>query len=215
MCKKSTEETEQLIIDSYVEGETSLREVAEICKTDHHRVKRVLEKFGITIVKAKRKPFSSEHRKKLSDIAKGRPSWAKGKKMPKESLYKNMASHLRFDVGWEWLSRYEDIEKLKFLNRSITNRDNRWIISTEDYKVFIERFYYCEQFNKLYFKWLGTNDKYLKPSIDHVVPKAKGGSNTISNLQFLTWFENRCKNDLSQVEWDLIKSNLGDYLLSV
>lgn len=28
----------------------------------------------------------------------------------------------------------------------------------------------------------------------------------------LTWFENRCKNDMSQEEWNNIKSNIKDYL---
>lgn len=35
--------------------------------------------------------------------------------------------------------------------------------------------------------------KYKKPSVDHIIPKAKGGTNAIENLQFLSWFENRCK----------------------
>lgn len=212
MGKNDKKVVEDLILVTYVAGETSLRDVAEICGTDHHRVKRVLEKNDIPIVKAKRKPFSDEHRRKLSEAFKGRESWSKGKKMPKESLYKNMATHLRFDVEWEWLAKYQDIEKLKFLNRSLTNRDNRWDIGTEDYKHFIEKFYYCTQFNKVYEKWLNTGDKYLKPSIDHIIPKAKGGDNCIENLQFLTWFENRCKNDMSQEEWDLLKGNITDYL---
>ena len=35
----------------------------------------------------------------------------------------------------------------------------------------------------------------------------------VDNLQFLTWFENRAKNNLSQEEWNKIKDNIGDYLV--
>ena len=37
--------------------------------------------------------------------------------------------------------------------------------------------------------------------------------NDVDNLQFLTWFENRAKNNLSQEEWNKIKDNIGDYLV--
>ena len=43
--------------------------------------------------------------------------------------------------------------------------------------------------------------------------KANGGKLDIDNLQFLTWFENRAKNNLSQEEWNKIKDNIGDYLV--
>lgn len=52
-----------------------------------------------------------------------------------------------------------------------------------------------------------------KPSLDHIVPKAKGGTNDLENLQFLSWFENRCKNDMTQDEWNILKSNIGEYLI--
>lgn len=112
---------EQLIISTYVAGETSLRDVASICGTNHHTVKRVLIKNNIAIVKAKRKPFSEEHKRNISQGTKGRESWLKGKKVAPETVYKNMAAHLRFDVTWQWLSRFDDIEKLKVLNRCITS----------------------------------------------------------------------------------------------
>ena len=31
------------------------------------------------------------------------------------------------------------------------------------------------------------------------------------NLQVLTWFENRCKNDMTQAEWSAIKLNINRY----
>jgi len=118
--------------------------------------------------------------------------------MPKESLYKNMAAHIRFNVASEWLSQFEDIEKLKFLNSCITSRGGRYPDDSKWYMSYIQNFYNEPQFNMLYERWFGTNDKYLRPTIDHINPKANGGKNEIDNLQFLTWFENRAKNDMSQ-----------------
>jgi len=32
-------------------------------------------------------------------------------------------------------------------------------------------------------------------------------------LQFLTWFENRAKCDMSQEDWNKVKLNIKDYLI--
>lgn len=203
----------QKVIDAYIPYQTTLREVGRIVEIDHHRVKRILQAEGIQIVKGKRVPFTDEHKAAISNACKGRETWSKGKTMPKESLYKNMASHIRFDVTAEWLSQFEDVEKLKFLNRCITDRSGRFSENTEWYKAYVFRFYGDAQFNSIYARWLGSGDNYLRPTIDHINPKANGGRNELSNLQFLTWFENRAKNDMSQDQWDKLKSNLQDYLI--
>ena len=205
---------ESQIVESYVAGKTSMRDVAALCGTDHHRVKRVLEKNNVEIVKAKRRPFTDSHRAKIGEKSKGREPWSKGKKMPIEALYKNMASHLRFDVTHEWLSQFKDIEKLKFLNGAISKRKARFDVSSEWYVEYIEKFYSDKQFCAIYEKWISEGKgAYYRPSIDHITPRSKGGNNDIGNLQFLSWFENRAKNDMTQDEWNQIKSNLGDYLV--
>ena len=43
------------------------------------------------------------------------------------------------------------------------------------------------------------------------MPKSKGGTNDLKNLQFLTWFENRSKNNMTQNEWNKLKLNIGEY----
>jgi len=205
---------ENKIISAYRPYETTLREVARQCKTDHHTVKRVLLKNGITIVKGKIGPFTQSHKDAISKACKGRKPWSKGRKMPKVSLYKNMMTHLRFDVSLEWLQSFDDIEKLKFLNKSITDRSGRFAETTEWYIGYVEKFYTDLQFTNLYDKWILSNkEKYKRPTIDHIIPKAKSGNNDLSNLQYLSWFENRSKNDMTQKEWNLLKSNIGDYFV--
>lgn len=132
---------EDLIVKTYTPYQTTLREVARLCNTDHHKVKYTLLKHGIEIVKGKIGPFSKEHKKKISKACKGRVSWIVGRKMPKKSLYKNMAVHLRFDIGHEWLEQFDDIEKLKVLNNAITKKGDRYHLSTEEYMCYIKRFY--------------------------------------------------------------------------
>lgn len=205
---------EDLIINTYKAGETSLRDVAKICGTNHHFVKRVLTKNSIEIIRAKRKPFSKEHKNKISEATKGRKSWIEGRKATSEMIYKNMASHLRFDVTWQWLSQFDDIEKLKLLNDCITNRSNRFDVSTEWYKQYIEKFWSCDQFNLVYNRWVSSGKNPLKkPSLDHIQPKSKNGCESLGNLQFLSWFENRCKNAMTQTEWNNLKLNIQEYFV--
>ena len=47
----------------------------------------------------------------------------------------------------------------------------------------------------------------------HIHTRANGGCNMIDNLQFLTWFENRAKCDMSQEDWNKVKLNIKDYLI--
>lgn len=205
---------EESVIKTYKPYRTTLREVARICGTNHHTVKRILEKNGVQIVKGRVGPFSESHKRNISAATKGRASWITGKKATPEMTYKNMAGHIRFDVDWIWLSQFDDIEKLKCLNDCITNREGRFSVDTEWYKQYILKFYSDNQFNFIYDKWLDSGkDKYKKPSIDHINPRSNGGLNALDNIQFLSWFENRCKNNMSQAEWDLLKSKISDYFI--
>ena len=183
------------IIDLYLSGK-SMRCIAIELGTNHKLVSRVLKRNGIETRKSKN----------LMGVKKFDCAI--------ERNYNNMASHLRFDVTAHWLMQFKDFDKLKLLNEVITNRSGRWSVSTEWYISYINRFYYDEQFNKIYLAWLSSGKlKYKKPSIDHIIPKSKGGDESLDNLQFLTWFENRCKNNMSQSEWDLLKLNIEEYFI--
>jgi len=184
---------EKKICELYRSG-ISMRKIGEVYNSNHKIISRILKQNGIET----RKPLNLRGKKKYSNN--------------KDRSYNNMATHLRFDVSSQWLMQFDDFEKLKLLNDAITNRSGRWAEDTKWYKSYIVRFYDDQRFNKIYLGWIKSDfHKYKKPSIDHIIPKAKGGTNSLPNLQFLTWFENRCKNDISQKEWDKMKENIKEY----
>ena len=120
--------------------------------------------------------------------------------------------HLKYDVDLDWLMSFEDMRKLKYLNKSISRKRDYTGFDTKLYIKFIEKFYNDDNFNRLYDKWILTNDKYIKPSLDHIKPKSKGGSLIdLDNLRFISWFENRTKMDFDEDEWILIKNKIYEY----
>lgn len=207
------------IVYYYTEEKLTLRKIAKIFNTNHHTIRRRLVEEGVTIRKPHdyKKVVSEEGRKRMSLAKKGKPiPKLKGQKRSTDHVLKNMVSHIRFDVDYDWIKKYRDVEKLKRLNYAISDRSGRWAdIDTEWYKKYIEKFYNDPKFNQIYKNWIGGNmeDRYKMPTIDHIVPVSKGGTNDLDNLQFLTWFENRTKNNMSQEEWNYVKSNLKDYFI--
>jgi len=198
----------------YKEEKWTLRRIAEKFNTNHHLIKRKLLKMGIEIMQGGRirKPFTEEHKRKIGASSKGRIGYWAGKKMPKITTYKNMLAHLKYDISLEWLMSFEDIEKLKYLNKALSRKRDCQGFTTEIYKAFIERFYKDKQFNILYDKWIATKDKWIKPSLDHILSKSKGGKLSLENLQFISWLENRAKVDMDQEQWNKIKKYIGYYL---
>ena len=67
-------------------------------------------------------------------------------------------------------------------------------------------------FNHLYLKWKETNDIWIKPSLDHIIPKSKGGMLSIDNLRFISWFENRAKCSIDINNWNDMKKRIKYYL---
>jgi len=201
------------IIRLYTKEMWTLRMIADAMHTDHHHIKRVLVSNGIEITKrATLKPYTEEHKRKIGLASKGRQTNL-GKKMPHSSLYKNMHAHLDYDVTLEWLTQFDDVEKLKFLNRAISRSRDKEGFTSDTYMQYIQKFYYDEKFNSIYLKWLQTGDKWMRPSLDHISAKSKGGALFVDNLQFLTWLENRAKVDMEQSEWNKIKQRIKEYFV--
>lgn len=208
-----------IIYELYVNKKYSLRMVAKEIHKDHHYVKRRLEKMGIAISTHDRAkmPYTDEHRKKISNAWKLRKErgyipYNLGKKMDRMSILKNMRGHLKYNVSLEWLNSFDDIEKLKILNKAISRKRDYKGFDTEDYKKYIIKFYSDKEFNRLYKEWVKTKDKWIKPSLDHIIPKAKGGSLDVDNLRFISWFENKAKGDIPIDKWNKMKKNINYYL---
>lgn len=133
--------------------------------------------------------------------------------MPRKTLvrYLNMQAHIRFDVELEWLLQFRDFNKLQYLNLAISKRSTRFDETTEWYKAYVEKFYYDENFNILYKEFIKTNDKLIAPSLDHILPRANGGTNDLDNLRFLSYIENFCRRNIDDIVWQQIKANIHEY----
>lgn len=157
--------------------------------------------------------FTDEHRARISASCKGRKAWSKGKKMTRQCVLRNMLGHLKYDVTFDWLNQFEDLKKITYLNRSIAKKRDYDGFNTEIYKSFILKFYHDERFNRLYGEWIKTRDKWIKPSLDHIESKSNGGAlNVLSNLQFISWLENRAKVNIPHSQWETMKQNMEYYL---
>ena len=114
------------------------------------------------------------------------------------------------DLDIEYLRSFNDFEKFLFIHKSIRRIIRIEELTSKEYKDYIEYFYNQKQFNYVYNFWLTqekTNTFYdlAKPSIDHIIPKAKNGKNNKENLQFITLFENLAKRDMTWKEWEEFK----------
>lgn len=200
---------ESEIVELYTKDKWTLRRIADKFYTDHHRIKRILVKNCVELSRVGRqpKPFTDEHKRKISEATKGRTSWIKGKKATLDMRYKNMRGKLKTTID---LTFYADIEKLKILTKYASK--HKKYIGYNDFvlKIFLDKFYFDPAFNAVYDLWIKSNKcKWFYPSFDHKIAKSNGGNFDIDNLQVLTWFENRAKAEMSQEEWDKFKLKTG------
>lgn len=128
------------------------------------------------------------------------------------------------DEKWLYTFYLKDWDKFSLLHnliiRTIGIKANDWN-NKEEYKNFYETLWNDVQFNAVYNFWKQQNKTntfydWAKPSIDHIIPVSRGGTNTLNNLQFLTTFENLAKRDMTQDEWIQFKKDTNtksDYFI--
>lgn len=126
---------------------------------------------------------------------------------------KAFLSSTRNDITEEWINSFDDFDKLLFIHSMISHSAGIGIkeYQLQDYKNIIIKLYNDKQFNAVYNFWLENKKNYTtfydwaKPSLDHIIPRSRGGSDLADNLQVLTVFENLAKRDMTWSEWEDFK----------
>lgn len=121
----------------------------------------------------------------------------------------------------EYLESFDDFDKFLFVHKAIRSTVGIESLSKEQYKEYINHFYFDDQFNMIYNFWKKQErDKtfydWAKPSLDHIIPLSRGGRNEKENLHFLTVFENLAKRDMTLDEWTAFKiktNTTSDYFV--
>ena len=191
----------------YTEERYPIYRIAKMFGTNDHFVRRRLIELGVELNKKNRirLPFTDEHRRKIGEKSAGRVGYWKGKKLPKHTLYRNMQSHLQWEVELEFLVQFENVERLKALNKLLTRDRVSAHFDADKYKRFIERFYFDEIFIRQLERYQESGNKYDRPSLDHIIPLSRGGTWDLDNLQIISWFDNRAKCDMTQAEYEDMK----------
>lgn len=185
----------------YAVERLTLRQIADQFQTNHHMIRRILNRHGIEITNKnrKRKPFTDEHRRKISEAAKGRVVWSTGKTLPESYRRANMKGRLYTNIN---LDKYADYERLLFLTTFLSKRKAHIGYDDTVREPFLDKFYFDPQFNAIYDAWIASGkNRWYRPTLDHKQSQSNGGNWELDNLQFLTWFENRAKADMNEDEW--------------
>lgn len=199
--KRDMKMDEKEIIRLYVEEGYTLRRIADQFQTNHHMIRRILQRNGVEVTQQgrKRKPFTEEHRRKIGAARVGKGNWAQGLKMTEAFRRANMKGRLYTSID---LSVYTDYERLLFLTSFLSKRKVHIGYDDPIRKAFLDKFYFDQQFNRIYEAWVAAGkDRWYRPTLDHKVSQFNGGSWELDNLQMLTWFENRAKADMNEDEW--------------
>jgi hypothetical protein len=193
------------VVFLYVKQKWTLRRIARRIGTDRHNVKRILKSKGVEIDNASREhpSLTKEHRRKIGESSAGRKAWNRGKTMDDASVRKNMRSRMRTSID---LGQYPDTARLKILTHVQAKRKKYIAYDDATRKQFLDKFYFDRDFNAVYDAWIASGkNRWMYPSLEHKTPLSRGGDWALSNLSFVTWFENRAKADMTEQEWNQFK----------
>mgnify|MGYP000846079692 CR=1 FL=1 len=178
--------TEQEIIDVYVQKNVTIPDLGKLFGVGRVKIGNILKKYNIKIIK-------------------GRKGEAKNRK-DKDHAIKCIVKRKPFDLDIRDLEPYQDREKLSFLCFAIRSQFKSTYNTKQKFLSYLNKFYDDNYFNFIYQRWI-SNDKntLFKPSIDHLIPRSRGGTWELDNIVFLTWFENLAKLNMTWEEWQLFK----------
>lgn len=133
-----------------------------------------------------------------------------------------MIKHFRFVditiINFEYINQFDNLEKLKMINKLFRDFLKNYQLNTSKshntkiYIEFINKFYNDKTFCYLFSEYQKSHDIFIRPSLDHIYPISLGGKSTLDNVRIISWFENRCKNNLVLSDWEYIKKNIHYYL---
>jgi hypothetical protein len=118
---------------------------------------------------------------------------------------KNMIWHFKRDLKLDDFNKYDNLEKLLFLNKVIS-RHRKEFNDDKKYIAYLDKFFYNDMFNKIYQEWINSwKCKWRMPSLEHLLPISRWWTFDLDNLTFTTWFENRAKAEMTLAEWNSFK----------
>lgn len=148
-------------------------------------------------------------------ILKNQSHVKKKKEYFKVDPFRSIAQNMKNSVGYSFLKKnFSDPDKVRYLLLSIKSNGGtlKYDFDSEDKKKYLLRFYYDDNFNKFYNMFLLTENKFIKPSLDHLIPRSRGGSSNLDNLHFISYLENIAKSDMTWQEWVVVKNNLHKFM---
>lgn len=127
----------------------------------------------------------------------------------KPHRFTKFVHNLVWEVDNIWARQFKNFEKLTCLVKRI-NKKMRKEMDTPMFKAYVEKFYFDENYNNIYNYYISKGkDRMLAPSLEHVNPVSKGGSQTdLDNIIFITFFENHVKEATPNDEWQEVKKDL-------
>jgi hypothetical protein len=190
------------VIKLYQEDKLSINKIWKQFKRSNSYIKQILLDNDVEINHKNRKKYiyTDEHRRKIWDKSKWRKStlWFKQTELTRR---KNMVWHLKRRITLDDIEKYNDIEKLIFLNNVIW-RHRKYFEDDVKYIKYLDKFYFDDIFNNIYNEWIENwKCKWKLPSLEHLLPISKWGTFDLYNLTFTTWFENRAKAEMTLEEW--------------